>query len=417
MWLSRFFAVISMVLLLSAPGRALANDAGTYILAPLDKLQVKIVEWRPDLGESRDWSTINGEYEIDAAGTLSIPFLGSVLAGGRTTEELSNVISSDLRKILGLSGYPQASVSIAEYRPVFITGQVQQPGKYPYFPGMTVLKLVSVAGGTLTKTDPNQTDNSSLLIQYKGELDQLLDRRVALLAEAARLEAEVAGETTINFPVTISEHPDFQSIAAGEETLRKTRRARLERELKALENLKVIVNAQILSLEKREESLKEQEVLAKQEMDSVSSLKEKGLAVNSRIRSAHQALALTQANLLTTETDKLRARQDINKADRDGESLWNEWRNLLAARQQEISGELRLTDIRIKSTRDLISTALLTGGLATDLEDIEFTIVYTILRERDGRSTEFSGSEELLIQPGDVVKVDFEPVAPEISSN
>ena len=282
---------------------------------------------------------------------------------------------------------------------------------------MTVLKLVSVAGGTLTKTDPNQTDNSSLLIQYKGELDQLLDRRVALLAEAARLEAEVAGETTINFPVTISEHPDFQSIAAGEETLRKTRRARLERELKALENLKVIVNAQILSLEKREESLKEQEVLAKQEMDSVSSLKEKGLAVNSRIRSAHQALALTQANLLTTETDKLRARQDINKADRDGESLWNEWRNLLAARQQEISGELRLTDIRIKSTRDLISTALLTGGLATDLEDIEFTIVYTILRERDGRSTEYSGSEELLIQPCDVVKVDFEPVAPEISSN
>ena len=152
-------------------------------------------------------------------------------------------------------------------------------------------------------------------------------------------------------------------------------------------------------------------------MESVSSLKEKGLAVNSRIRSAHQALALTQANLLTTETDKLRAKQDINKADRDGESLWNDWRNELAAREQEVSGELRVADIRIKLTRDLMAAALITGGLQTDLEDAEFALVYTILRDRDGKTTEFAGTEDMAIQPGDVLKVDFQPVAPEISSN
>lgn len=417
MWLPRFFVVTLLVALLSVPGQVMAAAGDAYQLAPLDKLQIKIVEWKPDLGESRDWSTINGDYEIDAAGTISIPFIGSIVANGRTTEELSQTISNDLRKILGLSGYPQASVSIAEYRPVFITGQVQQPGKYPYFPGMTVLKLVSVAGGTVTKTDPAQTDNSALLIRYKGELDQLLDERVALLAEAARLEAEIAGEDTITFPDSITGHPDFEAIAAGEETLKKTRKSRLERELRALESLKVILNSQIESLGKRDTSLKEQEALAKAEMESVSSLKEKGLTVNSRIRAAHQALALTQANLLTTETDTLRARQEINKADRDGENLVNDWRTELATKQQEVNGLLRVANIKIKLTRDLMSAALLTGGLATDLEDSDFELVFTILRDRDGSTTEFIGSEELAVQPGDVVKVDFQPVAPEISSN
>ncbi|MEM9106265.1 MAG: polysaccharide biosynthesis/export family protein [Pseudomonadota bacterium] len=417
MWLSRVFALCSVILLLSVAGPSQATAEEAYRLAPLDKLQIKIVEWKADLGESRDWSPINGEYEIDAAGSVSIPFIGSVAADGRTTEELSRTISNDLRKILGLSGYPQASVSIAEYRPVFITGQVQQPGKYPYFPGMTVLKLVSVAGGTVTKTDPAQTDNSALLIRYKGELDQLLDERVALLAVAARLEAEIAGDDTITFPDSITTHPDFEAIAAGEETLKKTRKSRLERELLALESLKVILNSQIESLGKRDTSLKEQEALAKAEMASVSSLKEKGLTVNSRIRAAHQALALTQANLLTTETDTLRARQEINKADRDGENLVNDWRTELATRQQEVDGLLRVANIKIKLTRDLMSAALLTGGLATDLEDSDFELVFTILRDRNGTTTEFKGTEGLSIEPGDLVKVDFQPVAPEISSN
>lgn len=417
MWLSRFITVISVVLLLSAPTQALAVEGDNYLLAPLDKLQVKIVEWKADLGDSRDWSTVNGDYEVDAAGMISIPFLGPIVANGRTTDELANTISNNLRKALGLSGFPQASVSIAEYRPVFVTGQVKAPGKYPYFPGMNVLKLVAVAGGTLTITDPTQTDNSATLIRYKGELDQLLDGRVALLAEAARLNSEIASQDTIAFPDSITSHPDFKAIAEGEEKLKKTRHSQLERELTALDELKLILNSQLESLAKREETLKQQEAFALEEVAGVSTLKEKGFAVNSTIRGAHQNLALTQTSLLNTETETLKAKQDINQANRDSEYLVNDWSTELVTRQQELNGLLRVTDIKIKLTRDLMSAALLTGGLAVDLEDTEFELVYTIMRDRDGRITEFPGSEELAIQPGDVLKVDFRPVAPEISSN
>ena len=38
-------------------------------------------------------------------------------------------------------------MSIDEYRPFFINGEVYKPGGYPYVPGLTVLKAVSLAGG------------------------------------------------------------------------------------------------------------------------------------------------------------------------------------------------------------------------------------------------------------------------------
>ena len=39
------------------------------------------------------------------------------------------------------------SVSIVEYRPFFIDGEVKRPGGYPYQPGLTVNKAAALAGG------------------------------------------------------------------------------------------------------------------------------------------------------------------------------------------------------------------------------------------------------------------------------
>jgi protein involved in polysaccharide export with SLBB domain len=38
-------------------------------------------------------------------------------------------------------------VSIDEYRNFFVNGQVEKPGGYPYSPGLTVRKAISIAGG------------------------------------------------------------------------------------------------------------------------------------------------------------------------------------------------------------------------------------------------------------------------------
>ena len=42
---------------------------------------------------------------------------------------------------------PQVNVSVAEYRPFFIHGQVKRPGGYPYLDDLTLDKAIAIAGG------------------------------------------------------------------------------------------------------------------------------------------------------------------------------------------------------------------------------------------------------------------------------
>jgi len=42
---------------------------------------------------------------------------------------------------------PAVTVSIAEYRPFFLYGEVQKPGGIPYQPDLTVERAIALAGG------------------------------------------------------------------------------------------------------------------------------------------------------------------------------------------------------------------------------------------------------------------------------
>jgi polysaccharide biosynthesis/export protein VpsN len=79
------------------------------------------------------------------AGTIQFPVLGEIRVKGMTIGELEQ------RIIAGLKGRylldPKVTVGIDEYRPFFINGEVYRPGGYPFVPGLTVLKAVSLAGG------------------------------------------------------------------------------------------------------------------------------------------------------------------------------------------------------------------------------------------------------------------------------
>ena len=79
------------------------------------------------------------------AGTISYPVLGEIEVRGKTVGELEKVITDGLRGRYLVN--PRVSVTIDEYRPFFINGQVEKGGSYPYQPGLTVRKAATIAGG------------------------------------------------------------------------------------------------------------------------------------------------------------------------------------------------------------------------------------------------------------------------------
>lgn len=106
-----------------------------YKLAPGDELNITV------FGED----DISGEYVIDSAGNVVFPLVGVVEARGRTTSEFKDALAQALSN--GFLINPSIIVEVGNPRPVYILGEVRQPGEYEYAEEMTVLKVVAKAGG------------------------------------------------------------------------------------------------------------------------------------------------------------------------------------------------------------------------------------------------------------------------------
>jgi polysaccharide export outer membrane protein len=147
-------------LLLSAcePGSGLQPlpqmEAGPYTLGAGEQVRVVV------FGQTQ----LTGEFTVNDRGKISVPLLGDIRANGETTDQLAQNISNALavKKIL-LN--PSVSVEVIKYRPVFILGEVQKPGQYPYEPGMTALTLAAIAGGFTYRA---QTGYVSVLRRIDG---------------------------------------------------------------------------------------------------------------------------------------------------------------------------------------------------------------------------------------------------------
>ncbi len=110
--------------------------SGAYTLGPGDKL--RIITYGDE--------NLTGDFTLNGSGDLQIPLLGTVPAEGRTIPQLQNAIVSSLRH-RGLLRNPSVSVEVSEYRPIFVLGEVNKPGQYPFQPDMTVVSAIAVAGG------------------------------------------------------------------------------------------------------------------------------------------------------------------------------------------------------------------------------------------------------------------------------
>lgn len=89
--------------------------------------------------------SLTGEFNIGANGIVSFPLVGDIKAAGLTPADLGLNIAKALA-----DGYvinPQVNVEVKNYRPIYILGEVNKPGEYPYIPDMTVLAAIAKADG------------------------------------------------------------------------------------------------------------------------------------------------------------------------------------------------------------------------------------------------------------------------------
>jgi polysaccharide export outer membrane protein len=134
--------------LVTSPGSAAPTADSSYRLGSGDKLRITIYEQ----------DKLSGDYTVDDGGRVSIPLLAPVPAAGLSTVQLEKAIANELRKTLIRD--PNVTVQIVTFRPFFILGEVKQPGKYAFVPGMSVETAVAIAGGYTYRAKTNSAEIS-----------------------------------------------------------------------------------------------------------------------------------------------------------------------------------------------------------------------------------------------------------------
>jgi polysaccharide export outer membrane protein len=168
---------LALLVAACAPGRDLAPlppvTTQDYRLGSGDV--VRIITYGED--------PLTGEFRVNDGGSIAVPLLGSMQAAGLTpaqleTEVAGGLIGADLLR------NPSVSVEVIAYRPIFVLGEVNKPGQYPYQPGMTVVTAAAVAGGftyraiqsyaSIVRSVPGGKPGTRVSIEGKAERQTLV---------------------------------------------------------------------------------------------------------------------------------------------------------------------------------------------------------------------------------------------------
>ena len=87
-------------------------------------------------------------------GHISYPFLGDLKVAGLTVKQFEERIVSGLKGPYLIE--PSVTVSMIEYRPFYVNGEVKRPGSYAFQPGLTVDRAISIAGGFTDRASRNK---------------------------------------------------------------------------------------------------------------------------------------------------------------------------------------------------------------------------------------------------------------------
>ncbi|MDB5537641.1 MAG: hypothetical protein JWP26_1602 [Devosia sp.] len=386
--------------------------AATVGLAPLTKLRLTVVQFVAVSGDYKRWDALGGDMDVGPDGMLSVPILGSIDVTGMSADQLGTEIGDRLQAKLGLLDAPNASVQILAYPPIYVVGNVSAPGQFTFQPGMTVLQVLALAGG-----EP-RTDGASSLsetIKLQADLDSFGSDMLRLSAKLARLKAEYTRGTEIVFPPEISKtDPLTAEIIAQEQQIFTAHTNELARQQTGLTQLAELYNAEIDALQQKAEAVQEQITQSEKQVEVMKGLVEAGSATVSRMNDAERALADLRSQRLDNVIATMTAREHLNQSERDLAKLQDEQQSDLASQLQDEQASLEKLARNQTATMRMLRQSVESDQNTILAHTTTTSLVYSILRQKDGQATILDATEASVLQPGDLVRVKLQMGLPAV---
>ncbi|MBY3074496.1 exopolysaccharide biosynthesis protein [Rhizobium leguminosarum bv. viciae] len=400
--------ISTLVFLAGAVPPALADDTA---FAPQTKIRLTIVQWMQSKGQYERWDALGGEYTVSDEGAVFLPFLGSVSVGNRDNTSLTNEIAKRLQEKIGLVQPPAVTIEILEYPPIYVVGDVTTPGQYKFRSGLTVLQSLAMSGGPFRATSLQQSQT----IKLAGELREIDHSLLRSTAKLARLQAEMTGAKEIIFDQTLGVNQQYAAGIYNEERVIFQARANaLDRQSKALTELRDLLNSEVGMLGEKVQGSEDNIKSIEDQLTSVKTLVSKGLTVSSRQLDLERLLTTYRSDRLDLVTAIMRGRQAISETTRNLEGLYDTRRSEVASELQSEQASLDQLKLKREMTQKLLLDDLAAGG-SSNITDEALPLTFTVSRRSEGQIRQFQASETTALIPGDVVRVVRPPIADRVS--
>jgi polysaccharide biosynthesis/export protein len=381
---------------------AAAIAAAEYLLSPGDTLELNVIGV-PELQQRAG---------VGSDGMISLPLVGDIQAAGRTLKD----VRSDVRAALTRQPFrraanseagstsvyniapPEITLRIAEFRPVYVTGDVAHPGQVAYRPGVTVRQAVALAGGYgRDRAETGVTD-----LQTKYDHASLDFARYSLKVQRI--------ETELGRPAGSGKSPGFlgvpASTAAGIAAEEEESRLAREQAYKSKQDFLNIAleqsNRRIDALSTQAENEQKGAELDAAEAVSVDDLFRKGVVPASRRTEVRRSSLLSASRALET-------RVAVEDGKRDRSDLQAKLDSLNHDHKVELLQDLET------ATANMRSAGLEMQGLQQKLgmeSDIKPNIQVLVFRQGADERSRIVADEDTELLPGDTLEITIERHSP-----
>lgn len=377
-----------------APVAALAEP---YTLVPGDRIEITYA----NQGESLQTS-------VDIDGDIRLPDLGGLAVAGLTLDDIETRIESQSSQS-GLLLDPRVSVAIVEYAPIIVAGDVANPGRFDFQPGMTIGSALALSGGSRV-AGSTRLDVERARTETEGQLRSLNLDIASKAVQIARLEATLTWADTVALsPELLARIPnpnsvDLETLIGLSIEIQKNQEARNRELLYFWEEEIETIEAQLTLFNQRIQLQEEIVASTAEDLAVARDLQERGLQTAARLSSAEQRDADARNRALELETARIAATRSISDARRARANFLalRQEENLLALQQARVD----IDALQVRYARTLEQLAVLTGGSAGSMMDSSaLELQYSLFSPRADRAdiTDLSPTTRLL--PGDTVFV------------
>ncbi|WP_331377171.1 polysaccharide biosynthesis/export family protein [Sinorhizobium chiapasense] len=341
-------------------------------------------------------------------GEAQFPLIGAVRVVGLTIAEALEKLRNEYRSREILVD-PKLSLNISTFRPIFVLGEVRNPGSFPFYSGLTVEQAIGLAGGPQVVA-ANASDRLIARARLRGEIEGAVSEIIHEAVYAARLAAQLkaSGKIDLNdVPPVASDYVKDVPLSGVIEVEEKI----LKADLAANKSQTQILSESIAQAEGGIKILDElvvqqNEVLKNTEEDlaRIGVLRKRELNTESELSRAKNNASAEKAQLLQIFATLARSRQELSE-------LKLQLVKLEADREKEILTQLQEREIAIKKLIATKQTAeeqmLLMAAVAADeSKKNQVSYTYEIRRNPVGaKPTSLQASTLTELLPGDVVVV------------